>query len=381
MKVQLPANHARHLILQSRVPSKFASAQLAAVNTNRGTRAVQPPLSDQVTRLSGQYAKHLPGSCNKVAPVITSAPTEIQADQRIAFCSLASDSHRPQAQLCLDSLRLLHPQATCLLLEIDEPGDKPSVAGQDVLRLQDCIAADRLAAMRQRYSLAELCFAAKPYLLRKLLAAGYTQVHYLDGDCLAYAPLTPLIDQLDQAGLLLTPHSLAPIPDDGQTPRPLTLLRAGVFNAGYLGVRNSDQGLAFVDWLCEMTAEHAKNAPREGMCGDQRWLDLAPVLFPGLAICRHRGANVAYWNLHERAVDSDSAGGYTAAGEPLLFFHFSGLDPAQPLDLSRYQSRTRTREHPALAALLQDYARRLQAAGFHVAPTPRSWRQRIGFSK
>jgi hypothetical protein len=46
------------------------------------------------------------------------------------------------------------------------------------------------------------------------------------------------------------------------------------------------EGQRFAQWHGEMTHRHARNAPDEGMCFDQRWLDLVPALFAGAAICR-----------------------------------------------------------------------------------------------
>jgi hypothetical protein len=243
---------------------------------------------------------------------------------RLSFCSIASFSHYQQALTSLLSLRDQHPNAVLSLLAIDLLPPLPD--GIRALSLADCIPAAVLSAMRRRYSLAELCFAAKPFLLARILDETVDQAHYIDSDCLAFARFDPMVQQLANADLLLTPHSLSPIPDDGMTPRPLTLLRSGVFNGGYLGVRNTVQGKAFLAWFSSMTQQYAYNAPKEGMCGDQRWLDLVPVLFPGTVICRHPGANVAYWNLHERRLQVHHSGQLTVNDEPLLFFHFSGFD-------------------------------------------------------
>jgi hypothetical protein len=280
------------------------------------------------------------------------------------FCSIATLSHRQQALACLDAIHRHLPEAGCALLLLLPPGAPapalpPSI---QLLRVEDCAEAAQLQAMQAQYTVAELCFALKPYLLAALLARGATQAHYLDADCMAYGSLAPLLAQLATGDLLLTPHGLSPIPDDGMTPRPLTLLRAGVFNAGYLGVRNTPQGLAFVAWLSAMTLKFARNAPAEGMCGDQRWLDLAPVLFPGTAICRHPGANVAYWNLHERQLTVDAQGGFQANGEPLLFFHFSGYELRRPEQLSRHQNRHTVQPGAPLQRLLQDYRSHLPLA-------------------
>lgn len=265
------------------------------------------------------------------------------------------------ASAALRSFGAHAPGAELVLLQV-APGPVPVLDGISVLAVDALLPPATLAAMRQRYTPAELCFALKPFLIGALLAAGHDQVHYVDADCQAYASLAPLIADLAVADVLLTPHSLSPIPDDGRTPAALTVLRSGVFNGGYIGVRNTAAGRAFAHWLAAMTERQAHNRPDDGMCGDQRWLDLVPVLFPGLAICRRPGANVAYWNLHERALGRDADGRYTVSGEPLMFFHFSGHDPRQPAQLSRHQNRHAVIDGEPLQLLLHDYGERLRAA-------------------
>src|SRR5262249_43995226 len=150
------------------------------------------------------------------------------AREAVAFCAISTSSHLRQTLVCMESVRRHHPQAACVVLLLQaEP--QPERAGISFMRAEDCIPADKLQSMRARYTAAELCFAAKPFLIAALLETA-DQVHYLDGDCFVYAGLDPLIEQLRHADVLLTPHSLTPIPDDGLRPRPLTILRAGAFN-------------------------------------------------------------------------------------------------------------------------------------------------------
>jgi hypothetical protein len=275
---------------------------------------------------------------------------------KLTFCSIATPSHVGQSSACLESIRLHHADASYFLLLVNASRRSMRLtAGIRVLHIEDCIDAVQLRAMRKSYTNAELCFAAKPFLIAQLFAAGAEQVHYLDGDCQVVGTMAPLISDLASADLLLTPHSFSPMPEDGCTPRSLTLLRAGVFNAGYIGVRNTAEGITFVSWLSSMTAKYARNAPKEGMCGDQKWLDLAPVLFPGTLICRHPGANVAYWNLHERQLSLGATGRFLVNGLPLIFFHFSGYTPQQPSQLSMHQNRHSLIPGTALYALVEQY--------------------------
>ena len=288
------------------------------------------------------------------------------------FCTIATASHAPAALACLRSLGARHPASRLVLLAVG----RVQAAGVEVLAVERCVPAAVLAGMRSRYTAAELCFAVKPFLLAHLLEQA-AQVHYLDGDCLAFAPLQPLVAQLDGADLLLTPHALAPIPDDGRTPHPLTVLRGGAFNGGYLGVRNTAEGLRFARWLGDMTQRYARNAPDAGMCGDQRWLDLVPALFPGAAVCRHPGANAAYWNLHERPLTLEAPEAFRVNGAPLLFFHFSGYRAARPRRLSVHQDRHPVPPGSALDALLAAYR---QALRQEASPRPALWRRALGLS-
>jgi len=281
----------------------------------------------------------------------------------LSFCSIATPSHLGLAAACLSGIREQQPEADCVLLLLDDAAPPALPPGIRPLRLEDCAGPKQLKEMRERYSVAELCFALKPYLIRALLKPGVDQVHYFDADCMVIDSLAPLIADLGAADLLLTPHSLSPIPDDGRTPRALTLLKAGVFNAGYIGVRNTEQGRAFTGWLSAMTLKHARNAPDQGMCGDQRWLDLAPVLFAGTAICRQPGANVAYWNLHERQLTQDAQGRFLVNRQPLIFFHFSGYEPQHPAQLSKHQNRHPLPPDSPLQRLLRTYHSRLAAGG------------------
>ena len=162
-----------------------------------------------------------------------------------------------------------------------------------LLKVDDCVDHAKLTAMHRRYTASELCFAMKPFLFRFLFTQGVEQAHYVDGDIYFFSSVRPLIEELGSHDILLTPHYLTPLPDDGYMPDTLTLLQAGVFNGGYVGVRNTIEGRRFVNWWADHVFEDGRNDPRAGMCGDQRWLDLVPVLFPGLGIIRHHGTNVA----------------------------------------------------------------------------------------
>lgn len=215
------------------------------------------------------------------------------------------------------------------------------------------------ARWSEQYTPAELCWALKPYIFKWLLNQ-FDSAFYFDSDICLISSLDHIVKELGCAPILLTPHYLEPFGCATiHGVRALSLLRGGVFNAGFIAVNRCDESLSFVDWWAAHVTRHGRNDPDNGMCGDQRWLDLVPALFPGLKISRHPGLNVGYWNIHERVV-TQLSGRYFVNGEPLLFLHLSGFNKNNPLAFSSHLPKFTA--DGALAGLLSEYAERLDAA-------------------
>jgi hypothetical protein len=117
-----------------------------------------------------------------------------------------------------------------------------------------------------------------------------------------------------------------------------------------------------LDWWEERLAAFCRNDVSSGLFVDQRWIDLVPGLFDRIAVVRHRGCNVAYWNVHARRLAARDEL-RLESGEPVIFFHFSGFDARRPERLCGVPTRVRLDEEPRLRRLLADYAQRLIAFG------------------
>lgn len=286
------------------------------------------------------------------------------AGRRVAFCTIATSDFLPGALALLDSVREAHPSAElCLLFIGATPSSAatPALDGVRVMTIGDLVASDAEVDLRLRYTTAEFCFALKPRLLRRLLDDGAERAIYLDSDICVYSPLEEVLIALEHSSAVLTPHLDAPIPDDGARPNDLTILRAGAHNLGFIAVASCDESREMLDWWALRVARWGYVAPDYGYQGDQKWMDLAPSLFPRVGVLRHGSYNAAYWNLHSRYVDK-AEGRWTVNGLPLAFFHFSGLDLANPGELSKFQNRIRLAEHGGLSALVADYRQRLERA-------------------
>lgn len=283
--------------------------------------------------------------------------------QDIAVCTVSTRSHLAYARTMLASVRRWAPAAARVLLLVDDPDKKVRLGdGISIVHPTTIVNSGLFEHLLYKYNAAEVCFALKPYLLRWLLTSGYNQAHYIDGDAWLVGDFSSVAQRLRSANIQLTPHLRSPLPLDGRNPTEFSLLRAGTFNAGYVGVARTSVALEFLDWWAERVQRWGINEPRFGMSGDQKWLDPVPNIFPGVVVNPDPGVNAAYWNLsgHELARE---AGVVTVDSQPLILLHLSGFDPSRPEELSGFQNRINTMQHVLLADILRHYADEVMANG------------------
>lgn len=273
--------------------------------------------------------------------------------------TIVSRNYAAQAASLMQSLRQAEPSARRVVVAADGP--IPELAGvAEVIEAADLGAPVR--DMSVYYEALELNTAVKPFVFRTMLAwDGVDSVTYLDPDIWVFRPLAPVREALARTPLCLTPHTVRPLTTPG-SPTNEDLARSGTYNLGFLSARRDRQVDALLDWWAEQCRFDCRVDLEGGVFTDQKHMDRAPEFVPGAAILTHPGLNLAYWNLEGRTL-ARGADGWTVDGEPLVFFHFSGFDPARPLDLSKHQTRFRVARGSPLAALLADYARALNANG------------------
>jgi glycosyltransferase involved in cell wall biosynthesis len=184
------------------------------------------------------------------------------------------------------------------------------------------------------YNVTELSTALKPSALKALFKSGSTKVAYLDPDIQVFGELAELENALIESPIVLTPHTLTPIPRDGLRPTEADIMGSGTFNLGFIALSKSDVAFEFLDWWEERLRFDSISDPEEMLFTDQRWIDLVPSYFP-IHVLRDPSYNVAYWNLQERKL-SKNRDTFTVSNKDLKFFHFSGYRPDRPWILSKY---------------------------------------------
>jgi hypothetical protein len=168
---------------------------------------------------------------------------------------------------------------------------------------------------------------------------------------------------LNEHDFLITPHLDTDCPDDGLLPDDKIILLSGVFNLGFLGIRNSSNSLAFLKWWQQKLKTKCIIDHAGGYFVDQRFIDLAITLFPGFYIERDTGFNTAYWNLHSRRLSFDG-GSWKCNGGPLYFFHFSAYKLEKPELVSRHTNRFTVASRPDAKPIFDEYRRQLIENGY-----------------
>lgn len=278
-----------------------------------------------------------------------------------ALLTIASRNYLPWVRTLMASAEEHCPDCDlffCLADDISTYQAAPS----DGFEVIDCrhIGIPCFSSFAFRYQVIEFNTAVKPFALSWLIGKGYRKVIYLDPDILLYSSISPVTRALESNSIVLTPHMLSPLPRDGKQPDEAHIMHTGVYNLGFIGVANDVNTRAFLEWWSEKCLGACYDEPGNGLFVDQRYVDLVPALFNGVHILRHKGCNVAYWNLHERT----SADGRIDCGGSLVFFHFSGYRPDAASEMSKYQDRHFLGGSSEVDSLFDEYRRRLVCNGF-----------------
>ena len=282
------------------------------------------------------------------------------------FFTIVSRNYLAYALTLLQSLSVQYPDAKRYLCLADVPGGDPSLDTE----LFETVTIDQLDLPEFqpfvfRYDIMELNTAVKPYMFewlrRRHPDAGLI---YLDPDILVLRPLIEVEKAFDQgASLVLTPHLNAPVTDDKQ-PGELGIMRSGVYNCGFVAINAAHQSARdIISWWSRKLEFGCFVDLEAGLFTDQKWMDLAPGLFPDVAILRNDGYNVAYWNLAQRPVVQAADGGFTAGGTPLVFAHFSGVALTNPKAFSKHQNRFSIENIGGLRPLYERYLGLLESNG------------------
>jgi hypothetical protein len=187
-------------------------------------------------------------------------------------------------------------------------------------RLAEFEAADpEVAATRPERSTIEYYFTCSPawkfYVLKNEPDAEW--VTYLDSDLFFFASPEPIYAEMKDAAFGIIPHHF--------TKRLSDMRRFGIYNVGWVSVRNCDEGIAAVRWWRERCIEWCYDRVEGDRFADQRYLERLPGMFPNVHVIKHLGADLAPWNFADFGIEWRDESVLIEGRYPLLFFHFHGV--------------------------------------------------------
>ncbi|MDB4214588.1 hypothetical protein N9739_00340 [Burkholderiaceae bacterium] len=282
-----------------------------------------------------------------------------QEIKNTVYCTIFDDNYLARALALYESLMRVNEAATFAFFCIDAKSAGLLTAlklERSIVVTHDEFATAELLGLRADRSKGEYCWTCKPfallYLMRNVPAADW--VVYVDTDMMFFADPDEALPGPD-AHYLLAPHGF----HSGFAAHEKS---AGRHNAGYVAARCSKQGEQATGWWKDRCVESCSVIPTDTTFADQKYLDQFSELFPFGASARHKGLNVAPWNVENFSVETHSGRVYVD-DVPLLLYHFQGLQLFDNGTASLYIGDMRIRDvlrvniyEPHLLALLRAFA-------------------------
>lgn len=242
------------------------------------------------------------------------------------FCTIITRSHLGWALALCDSLRQWEPELPFVILVTDVQDtsalDAGGRHGVEFKVLQNMERSELGAAISVKYAAQsdELRWSLKPVLMLDLLQR-FNKVMYGDCDLHFFSDPAWLWSELDHATVLLSPHWRSATATVDR-PNFDLLYVGGLYNGGFVAASRGGEAPLHA-WGANCLEVCIKDFT-QGQYVDQTHLNLLPVYFDRVQVLKHRGCNVANWNMVECVRTPTADGSVTINGIfPIVFIHFT----------------------------------------------------------
>lgn len=278
--------------------------------------------------------------------------------------TICSNNYLAQAKALGDSVLQTNPDYTFFIGLVDELSPEINYENEIAHPIILCneIGIPDFDSLWKKYDIIELNTCVKPFYLEYFTNkyTDLTHLMYFDPDTFVFGNLINIEKELqDGKEIILTPHILTPIPLDGKAPTENTFLNYGIYNLGFIGIKNPINNISFFKWWSERTYKVGFSNVAEGFFVDQLWMNLTPLFFENTIVSRNYGLNMAPWNLHERFLSYVDNNWLVNSHQTLVFFHFSSYDYRKPEQMSKHYSRYNFDKRNDLKELYSIYSKKV----------------------
>lgn len=243
-----------------------------------------------------------------------------------AFCTLFDSSYFSRGLAMYESLANHCENFELYILALDcacyralKELDLPNVIPISLDEFED----ENLLKIKPTRSRAEYCWTCTPSIILYVLEKYEVHVcTYLDADIFFFDSPGPLLAELKENAVIITEHRYTKGHDQTAV--------SGKYNVQFMTFRNNAYGLNVLRWWRSACLESCEFNPKEGKCGDQKYLDDWLTRFEKIHVLENLGGGIAPWNVqqyyigqcHGRVIGREIETGVEFA---LVFFHFHGF--------------------------------------------------------
>lgn len=250
-------------------------------------------------------------------------------NRTIAFGTIVTLDYLPYAHVLFDSINKLNSAVVLNVLVSDtkrlEAGNNADGSNPGIrFTYYDDLCSDGIGkSIFEKYHKGyhdAFRWSMKPVFMLQLLEEFESAI-YVDSDIHFFNDFTFLFDLLETHSVLLSPHFRSSDPAKDYDNYVLQF-NNGIFNGGFVAANRN--GRAKLAWWAKVCNEICEVNLAKGQFVDQSHLNLMPIYFDDVYILKHRGCNVANWNLFECVRMLNSTGEVVINNSyPVIFIHFT----------------------------------------------------------
>lgn len=218
-----------------------------------------------------------------------------------------------------------------------------------------------------------LLAASKPFFADYFLKeTNAEQIIYFDPTVQVFGNVTPILDELKTADIVLTPKLTRPFGESDYADEKF-YLNTGLIDAGFWALNRTENTTKFLNWWQQRLTTSAHLDLCHAQNHDQLWLMYVPVFFDKVQIVKNIGWNVALHNLNDRTLTKQNDRWVVNQSSELSFLNFRELLP----DLKLVQ-KIATKSNAT--ALLNNYKKQVGSEPYiysihqNLRPTVPKWR-------